>query len=263
MGRAIRAVLIVLFGGLVLYQFEQQVLFPAPRVSREWLRAAAQQQGATELSLTAADGTHLYGWHIPSAGKRAVVWFDGNGATVGQRAAEFAWLQGLGMDIIHVNYRGYPQSEGSPSEAGLLIDARAAWDYARSIAPQVWLYGKSLGGGVAIGLAAEVAAEALVVESTFTSVLRTAKDIFPFLPVQFLLRNRFDSLARAPRVSCPAVVLHGEADELISVEQGRALSAALPNLKRWVAFPGEDHNAALLLKPAGRAAIESLFLDQP
>lgn len=242
-------VLLAMFG--FLRWFETAALFPAPSLPPGWLQEQARRQGARETTVTTEDGVQLYAWHIPAGGQRVLLWFDGNGASVGMREEEFGRFQTMGLDIVQVNYRGYPGSEGSPSEEGLRADARAAWALAEQVAPgaPIVLFGKSLGGGVAIGLAAERPAEALVVESTFSSVTRAATEAFPFLPVRLMLVNRFDSAALAPKVVCPTLILHGTQDEIVSVAHVDALAAAFPRPPQIVRKVGTGHNPAILLDP--------------
>jgi uncharacterized protein len=260
MKRAVAAVAVVVYLIAVglLASFERSMLFPAPTLPEGWLAAAARDQGAEELSLRAEDGTALYGWHVRAPESRGVVvWFEGNGGSVGMRGDEFARLAADGWDVVQVNYRGYPGSAGEPSEEGLRKDARAAWTYATQFG-RPWIYGKSLGGAVAIGLAAEVDARALIVESTFESAVRVGTELMPWVPVRVFMKNRLDSAALAPRVRAPTLLLHGEADEMISVRHAHDLVGAFPNA-RLVTFPGGMHNDTFLTTERGWAATRELL----
>ena len=230
----------------MLRELEERLLFPAPQVPLRWLQAQAQAQEATELRLTTSDGVALYGWHLTAQGARrgVVIWFEGNGGSLGMRPREFEVLRAEGWDVVQANYRGYPGSEGRPSEAGLRRDAQAMWDYAAGLDPRVWLIGKSLGGGVAIGLAAERPAALLTVESTFTNIPAVAEQVMA-IPLGFMVHNRFDSIRLTAQVHAPSLVLHGEADTLIPVQQGRDLAEALQ--APFIGVPGAGHNDALLL----------------
>jgi hypothetical protein len=206
----------VAYGLIIVAMFllEPMLVFPAPRVSQAQLSRMAQAAGAQELTLSSEDGTALYGWRL-GQGELLAVMFTGNGATVGGEPERYAWAASQGMAVLHVNYRGYPGSEGSPSESGLAMDARAMWQEALRTHPadKIVLVGKSLGGGVAVSLAAElgraggVQPRGLVVASSFTSAVDVARESYPWLPVGWLMRNRFESAAKAGDVRCPAVVL--------------------------------------------------------
>lgn len=253
---AVLAALLAIVVGL-LASFERSMLFPAPTLPDGWLAAAARAQGAEELALRAEDGTALYGWHLRAPSSRGVVvWFEGNGGSIGMREEEFARLTADGWDVVQVNYRGYPGSAGSPSEEGLRQDARAAWAYASRLG-RPWIFGKSLGGGVAIGLAAEVDARALVVESTFESARRVGGELLPWMPVGVFMRNRFDSAALAAKVRCPTLVLHGDADETIAVAHAHDLARAFPSPPTVVTFPGGGHNDTFLTTARGWAALRA------
>ncbi|MFN7147815.1 MAG: alpha/beta hydrolase, partial [Myxococcota bacterium] len=129
-GRRLAAVVVVAYLLSVgfLASLERRMLFPAPVLPEGWLAAEARAQGARVLAPVAEDGTRLYGWHVPAETPRcAVVWFEGNGGSVGMRADAFRRLAAAGWDVLQVNYRGYPGSEGEPSEDGLRMDARAVW----------------------------------------------------------------------------------------------------------------------------------------
>lgn len=256
------AAVVALFAAL-----ETTLLFPAPRLSQAWLRTAAERVGARELALRSEDGTALYGWRIGD-GSPLVVFFDGNGSTVGAATDLYALLVAQGAAVLHVNYRGYPGSEGSPSEAGLRMDARAAWAEARRThdAEDIVVLGHSLGGGVAVGLAAERCAageppRALALSATFTSAARVAREAYPWLPVDAIMRNRFDSLALAPAITCPSLVVHGEADTLIRPRHGRELAAAIEGA-RLLTVPGVGHNDPLWTRPGPAAALTALLAGE-
>ena len=238
----------------LISSFERRRLFPAPVVSLEVLHTEARAQGAEEIALRAEDGTQLYGWHLRGSDAGIVLWFDGNGGSVGMRPGAFRRLRDAGWDVVQINYRGYPGSEGVPSEAGLRMDARAAWAYASGFG-HPWIYGKSLGGGVAVGLAAEVDARGLLLESTFESAVRVGMESMPWLPVRQMMTSPFDSAALAPRVRCPVLILHGEDDEMIGVRHAYDLARAFPTPPDVVTFPGLGHNDELLTTERGWAAM--------
>ena len=243
---------------------EGTLLFPAPRVSRAELALWARQFGATEVSLQSADGESLYGWRLGSS-DRIVVYFSGNGSTVGEVETYRAFAD-AGLSVLHVNYRGYPGSTGRPSQQGLRADALAAWAEARRTHPadHIIVAGHSLGGGVAVGLTADRCRKggserpgALLLMATFSSAVDVARDHYPWLPVGAIMRNRFESLASAGDLSCPTLIVHGDRDSLIRIEHGRRLAKAIEGA-RLVTVPGAEHNDLLLSHPSARAALEEL-----
>jgi alpha-beta hydrolase superfamily lysophospholipase len=244
---------------------EPTMLFPAPPVSRDALQLAAKEVGAHERTVVTSDGLPLYGWRRGSS-DRLVVLFSGNGATVGGYPARAERLLDAGFEVLHVNYRGYPGSSGTPSEAGLLLDAQAVWEEAlRTHSPErIVVYGKSLGGGVAVGLVSQLDAPPalLLLESTFTSAADIARRRFPFLPVRALMRSPFDSMARAPDIACPTLVLHGNQDRVIPASHGSALAARIPDAQH-LELPGTHPSFLLDQEPAWalfERALESVDL---
>ncbi len=272
-GRKMGAVLVVLGGSyllvvLLVFVAQGAMIFPAPRIPRAELDLAAAASGARPFDLTADDGTRLYAWHVvghraDGESAKAVLFFHGNAEPIHGRRDLHGLLQRAGWDVLVVAYRGYPGSEGRPSQRGIARDARALWVHATGalgIAPaRLVVHGKSLGGGVAAQLAVEARPAALVLESTFTSVADIAARQLPFLPVRALLRHRFDTAALAPRLDLPLLVLHGDADPVIPVAHGRALAARLPDA-RYVEVAGAGHQETLpVVDPDARRAYLQLL----
>ena len=247
-------------------RFQRHMIFPGPEgVTPALLRQTAEQVGATELQLPTSDGEMLYGWHrsaVETGPRRVVLYFHGNASSVLGQIELQNLLLSEGWDFVGVHYRGYPGSTGTPSEAGLHRDAAAAWKYVvqelGTEPGRVVVHGRSLGGGVAVQLAAAVNPGALVLESTFTSAVDVAKRHYPFLPVGKLLEHRFMSRDFVGRVSCPILVAHGSADSVIDVTHGKEL-ARLFRADEYIEVPRTDHNDPLLV---GAIATRYLrFLD--
>jgi fermentation-respiration switch protein FrsA (DUF1100 family) len=144
------------------------------------------------------------------------------------------------------DYRGYGRSAGSPSEAGVLADARAARDWLAKRAQiepqQVVLMGESLGGAVAVDLAAADGARALILENSFNSLPDVAAYHFPWLPVRWLMRTRFDSASKIGRYHGPLLQSHGQPDHVVPYAFGVKLFEAANEPKRFITYPGFDHN---------------------
>lgn len=201
-----------------------------------------------ELALTADDGVSLAAWYIPhEQAKGTILFLHGNAGNISNRLHTINQFHGLGYGVLIPDYRGYGHSKGKPSEAGLYRDSEAAWRHlvdTRAQSPDaIILFGRSLGGAVAIELAARHTPAALVVESTFTSLTAVAKQHYPLLPVGLLLRERYDSISRIGKVTCPKLFLHGRDDDLIPIAHGRSLYEAATEPKRFIETPG-GHNEA-------------------
>jgi fermentation-respiration switch protein FrsA (DUF1100 family) len=195
-----------------------------------------------------ADGTRLHGWYVPHEQARATVLYcHGNGGNVACWADAARTLHDrVGASVMLFDYRGYGRSEGKPSEPGVLADARAAraWLAQREgIAEnQIVLMGRSLGGAVAVDLAAADGARALVLESTFTSIPDVAQTMFPLLPVHLLMQTQFNSAKKIANYHGPLLQSHGTADRLIPYSIGARLFHAANEPKLIFTIPGGDHN---------------------
>ena len=235
-------------------QYQRQMIFPGPQgVSVSMMNDVAAQVGATELSIPTEDGETLYGWHraaVWSGPRRVVLYFHGNASSLLAQMELQNLLLSEGWDFVGIHYRGYPGSTGVPSEAGLHKDAAAAWKWVTeelgAEPGRVAIHGRSLGGGVAVPLAASTNPGALVLESTFTSVVDLAKEHFRWLPIGSILEHRFMTRDFAKRVSCPLLVAHGAADSIIDVHHGKEL-ARLFHADEYIEVARIDHNDMLLV----------------
>ena len=235
-------------------QYQRQMIFPGPQgVSVSMMNDVAAQVGATELSIPTEDGETLYGWHraaVWSGPRRVVLYFHGNASSLLAQMELQNLLLSEGWDFVGIHYRGYPGSTGVPSEAGLHKDAAAAWKWVTeelgAEPGRVAIHGRSLGGGVAVQLAAGANPGALVLESTFTSVVDLAKEHFRWLPIGSILEHRFMTRDFAKRVSCPLLVAHGAADSIIDVHHGKEL-ARLFHADEYIEVARIDHNDMLLV----------------
>jgi fermentation-respiration switch protein FrsA (DUF1100 family) len=197
---------------------------------------------------TSADGTRLHGWYVPHEQPRAVVLFcHGNAGNVATWAGVLKTLHDrIGVTVMAFDYRGFGRSEGTPSEAGVLADARAAraWLASRTRLEQrqIVLMGRSLGGAVAIDLAAKDGARGLIVESSFTSMPEVGHVAVPWLPVRAMMQTEFNSVAKIGQYHGPFLQSHGTADQLIPFVMGQRLHRAANEPKQFVSIPGGDHN---------------------
>jgi fermentation-respiration switch protein FrsA (DUF1100 family) len=237
--------LIAWCGGVALLYFAQRsILFPIPERHRTPPDAAGFPQ-AEEHTLQTADGEKLVAWHVaPRAGKPVVIFFHGNGDILAWRAPWFAKLTADGTGLVAVSFRGYAGSSGSPSEAGLLQDAEAAYAFAaQRYAPErIVSWGYSLGSGPAVALAAKHRTAALVLEAPYTSIADVAAAAFPFAPVRWFVRDPFHSDQWIADVTCPVLIMHGERDVTIPIRFGEKLYGFAREPKQMVRFPEAAHN---------------------
>jgi fermentation-respiration switch protein FrsA (DUF1100 family) len=150
--------------------------------------------------------------------------------------------------VFIFDYRGYGKSQGAPSESGLYLDAKAAYDYLageRGVSKDaVILYGESIGGIVAIDLAQNKEIKALITEEAFTSVKDMSAMAYPFLPY-FIFSSRFNALSKIKNVTCPKLVIHSVDDEIVPFPLGEKLFDAAPPPKKFLKLRG-SHNTAFL-----------------
>lgn len=225
--------------------------------------ASAGLPRAQSISIKTEDGLDLAGWFVRSAKpdfEYTAIVFNGNAGNRAYRAPLAAALARHGIATLLFDYRGFGGNAGSPSEDGLARDARAARDYLttrRDVDPQRIVYfGESLGAGVAIRLATERAPAALIVRSPFASLASVAQHHYPFLPVRWLLREGYPSEELIRRVTCPTLVITGDRDSIVPVEESRRLYDAAPEPKRLLQIDGADHNDFELL--AGSRMVDSV-----
>ena len=221
------------------------VFFPARYPDGNWQPRGFSFEDAWFRS---ADGVRLHGWYLPHERPRAVVLFcHGNGGNVAHWAGVLRILkEQVGAAVLGFDYRGYGRSEGKPGEAGVYADARAAraWLAGRAGIPEkrVVLMGRSLGGAVAVDLAASDGARGLVLESTFTSIPEVAADRYPLLPATLLMPMQFNSLAKIRKYRGPLLQSHGDADRVVPYKLGRKLFDAANEPKQFVTIRRGDHN---------------------
>ncbi len=219
-----------------------------------------------DLTLETSDGVAIAAWYVPhAAAKGSVIFCHGNAGNISDRLESLKLLHRAGLNVLIFDYRGYGRSEGRPTETGTYQDAESAWTYLVQVKKQspdqIVLFGRSLGGAVAIELAGRHTPAALVVESTFTSLLDIGRIHYPFLPVRWLLTYRYDSLSKVPGIGCPKLFIHGREDELIPLANGRALFAAAARPKEFLETPGGHNTGGFTYSPAYTAKLAG-FLNR-
>lgn len=210
---------------------------------------------AEEVWMDCEDGVRIHGlWWSEPEGAPVILFLHGNAQEVYSWSLVQQELAPVGCRLLLIDYHGYGKSGGEPHEAGLYLDGKASmrWLHERGVEdPDIVVFGKSLGGGLACEIAQGRELKALVLESTFTSLRRVARKLFPFLPPGVPLGEVYDSISKLPSTRCPVLVIHGEMDELIPVGEGFDLYAAAPEPKELYLVPGAGHNDVSMV--AGQA----------
>lgn len=218
--------------------------------------APAQSLGIAPhvLRFKSDDGTPLVGWVVYAAGADSATgaWLldcHGNAGNISSygRPQWAAWMREQGINVFAFDYRGFGESQGSPTESGLYRDAAAAYRYLTDSvgipAERIVIYGHSLGSGVATHLASRVNAAGLILEGAFTAVADRGQELYPWLPVRLLSANDFDSIGRIRGIAMPKLFIHATDDEIIPYAHGQRLYAAAESPKSFVTVIGGHENA--------------------
>ncbi len=189
------------------------------------------------------DGLNITGWYIPANGAKATILFcPGRNGNLADQLAKFKFFHGMGVNLMGFDYRGYGRSPGTPDEDGLYRDARAAYDFLISRndvdKEKIILVGESLGGAVASDLCLHRKVKALVLESSIVSLPIKAKHLYPFLPAEFLLREKFDTLSKIKKINIPKLFVYGLDDEEIAFSDALKLYYASFPPKKFLPFQG-------------------------
>jgi fermentation-respiration switch protein FrsA (DUF1100 family) len=249
--------LAAVYGGLSLWLliFQSSLVF-YPETDRAIVATPSKVGLAYEdLHLTTSDGVSLHGWYVPAAQPRGTVLFmHGNAGNISHRLDSIDIFHRLGYNTLIFDYRGYGTSGGKPTEEGTYRDAEAAWLYLTEQlhAPscRIVLFGESLGGAVAAWLAARHKPAALVIASGFTSVPDLGQQLYPYLPVRWLARIRYDTRTYLQSVTAPVLIAHSPEDDIIPFEHGRALYAAAHPPKRFVELSGGHNDGFIFMREA-------------
>jgi fermentation-respiration switch protein FrsA (DUF1100 family) len=250
---------------LAMMLLERSLVYPAPALEAgDWKASYLPHE---DVSFASADGTKLHGWFFSNANaKRAILYCHGNGedvAAFGELALEMR--DQLNASVFVFDYRGYGHSQGKPDEPGCIADGSAAqhWLAKRMNiqSNEVVLIGRSLGSAVAIALAAQNGARALVLQNAFSRMTDVAALHYPWLPVRLVMSNRYDNLAEIQKYTGPLLQSHGTRDEFIPIASARQLFDSAPsNRKKWIEQPNLRHNSPL---PATYLKELDGFLNSP
>jgi fermentation-respiration switch protein FrsA (DUF1100 family) len=257
------AIALLLAVGMWNRLIERLIFFPTRGVD---LRPEQLGVEGQELFLTTEDGVRLHAFFLPAAGaSRALLFLHGNAGNASHRLPNAAALARLGIHVLLPDYRGYGLSEGRPSEAGVYADARAGLAHLVGAVgvpeERIVVFGRSLGGAVAVDLARDRKLAGVILESTFTSASGVVRQSFGSLLAP-LARGRFESDAKIGRIRSPLLFFHGDRDELIDFELGRALFEAAPEPKAFETIAGAGHNDTVQVGGQAYFARIGRFIDQ-
>jgi uncharacterized protein len=227
-----------------MYNLQEKLLYLA---SHEYIKPEALGlSGVSEIELLTSDNEKLVSWYSKaSPGKPTILFFHGNGGSISARPQRFAFYTSQGYGAFFLEYRSFGASTGSPSEAGLMMDAEAAYNWLNKngVSPKdIMLAGESLGTGVATITASRHQVAALSLQAPYTSVADVAAARYWWLPVRLLIKDPFDAASAITKVHVPVLMQHGEIDQTILIRFGQTLFAAANEPKEFVVVPGGYHN---------------------
>lgn len=197
------------------------------------------------VSLTMADGAVLAAWSAPPAfeGAPTVLFFHGQGGNLGDRADRLREILNSGYGLLAPSYRGYPGSEGEPSELALIADGVQMYDRLDSAGANIVLHGQSLGTAIAAAVAEQRPnSQLLVLEAPFTATVDVAAERYPWLPVHALMKDQFATRDLMQNLSVPTLIFHGTEDETVPLHHGQALAAMSGDRAQLFVLPDAGHN---------------------
>lgn len=210
------------------------------------------------------DGVKLHGWFIPaSSGSPALLLCHGNGGNISHRIDSIAIFHGMGLSVFAFDYRGYGKSRGIATEKGTYLDAQAAygWLAQRGCSERIFVFGRSLGGPVAIDLATRAKVRGLICESCFTSIMDMAKEIYGFRPPNWSISNKYDGLSVVSQISAPKLFIHSRGDEVVPFHHGEKLFELAAEPKEFFQIQG-SHNDGFLLTANEYATRIKAFVEK-
>ncbi len=244
------AITLIIYAVIIVLAWKNQerLAFPGPRSHLPEPAALGFPEGEL-VSLITSDSVDIGGWFLTALDSSTshspgMIWFYGNMETVDVLAPILRDLKPSWLGLLIINYRGYGESDGRPTEEGLYRDAEAAWRYMTERhdidSMRIAVYGRSVGSAVALYLANENPVKAIILDSPISSAQDMADIHYRLLP-KFLLRLSLDNIERATRIDVPLLVFHGTDDRIAPVRMGRAVAEA-GRARELVLIEGAGHN---------------------
>ena len=260
----LRQITIAIVASVVLWTivamiFENRFIFFPSKFPDGMYEDARSIPRLKECWINTDDGVKIHGWFAQAdSAICTLVISHGNAGNLSHRIDFIRRLRRSGFNVLMFDYRGYGKSEGAPSEAGVYSDGRAAFDHALDLPGvdprKIILWGTSLGGAIAVDVALHRHAAGLILESTFSSAKDVARLAYPYLPVQFTLRARFNSIDKIQSIRIPLLQMHGNKDRIVAFELGKKLFRAANEPKEFYTIEGADHNNTYII--GGEAYLE-------
>ncbi|MBT8472437.1 MAG: lysophospholipase [Marinicaulis sp.] len=235
--------------GLALYLFQDRFLyFPTPEVERD----------DAEALFLDRDGIRIKVWKVTSGNDKAIIYFGGNAENVANSIPNFKHAL-AGYDLYLMNYRGFGGSGGKPREKDLYGDAQAVYELVDQDYDNISVIGRSLGSGVATYIAANEEIEKLALITPYDSIQRIAQKKFPVFPVALFLKDKYDSVSRAPQISAQTLIMIAENDGVITRDHTERLVSAVTMIDPKVITVKDASHLSLSNTPEFWSAVDGFF----
>ncbi|MCX7596538.1 MAG: lysophospholipase [Fischerella sp.] len=258
---------------LIFFRQTRFIFFPSPVIETtpEFLNLPYEEVWIP-VRITSQKVEYIHGWWLDTnkSDGKVLLYLHGNGINIGANIVHAHRFYQQGFSVLLIDYRGYGRSQGRfPNEMRVYQDAVIAWNYLvqqRKISPsQIFIYGHSLGGAIAIDLAVkQPKAAGLIVESSFTSVREViaARNLFWMFPVDLILTQRFESIKKVPKLKMPVLFIHGIADSIVPAFMSQKLYAAAPEPKKLLLVPDAEHHNVAEVAAAEYLRAVRIFVQQ-
>ena len=228
-----------------------------------------------DVFIEVGNSEKVHAWYVPARNKDnldnnscapTVLFFHGNGGNISHRLPTIELVVELGANIMLLDYRGYGRSDGVPGEDNMYHDAEACYRQlieTRGVSSdQIILFGRSLGGAVAIELATRVECAGLIVESSFTSAKAIGNLMFPYFPVGLLLKHKFASIEKIRNINCPLLETHSQDDDMVPFQMGRTLFEIARGPKLFFEISGLHNERYYMQDQSYRDCIENILINR-
>jgi len=206
-----------------------------------------------KVNITTIDNINLLGWfHKKDLNKfKTIIYFHGNAGTLDNRIHKLNHFKDMEVNFLIIAWRGFSGNQGSPSEKGLYIDGQSAVNWALKkgvIEEDIILYGESLGTGIATEIAQHKNFAGVILETPFTSMINAAKEFYPYIPVNLLLKDRFENFKKIKNINSPILIMHGEQDTIVPFTMGKTIYQ-LANEPKYFYFTKHDDHMMIYDEP--------------
>ena len=199
-----------------------------------------------KVKIQTADNIELLGWYHKKNLKdyKTLVYFHGNAGSLENRIHKLNHFQDMNINFLIIAWRGFNGNKGKPSERGLYVDGKSAIDWLKKKGvdeKNLILYGESLGTGIATHLAQNKNYAGVILETPFTSMVDAAKNFYPYIPINLLLKDKFENFKKVKNINTPILVMHGEVDQIVPFSMGKKIYEIANNPKYSYFTKYDDH----------------------